>query len=121
MTRDEPRQSEQVNRFLERQGQARPAFVNLVVLIETVWVLSRAKQLASHEVRKMLAVLLNSPHFALQESALVAEAVEISETANCDFANALIAALNAHAGCSTTVTFDRNAQRLPGMSAVPAK
>ena len=93
-----------------------PAFVSVVVLAETAWVLESRYRLSKPEILSVLEQLLATPHFFLAERDAVRAAVAVYAQNSLDFADALIAELNRRAGCSATVTFDRKAARLDGFA-----
>ncbi|MDK9696318.1 MAG: PIN domain-containing protein [Siculibacillus sp.] len=93
--------------------------VNPVVVVEAVWVLIKKLDRPKSEVLAFLDDLLATDGLVIQHEAAVARAIAIWRTAKCDFADCLIAAMNSEAGAATTLTFDRDALKLPEFSAVP--
>jgi len=102
--------------FMRHCSAENPAFVSLVVLAETVWVLESRYRLTKQEILSVLQQLLSAPHFLLAESDVVRAAVAVYAKNSLDFSDALIVALNRRAGCSATATFDRKAARLDGFA-----
>ena len=96
---DDPRQTYKARLFVSRYCTPdSPGFIDCVVLAEFVWVLGASYGYARSEIAATVA---------LREG-------------RGSFADALIAALGARAGCSATVTFDRRALRLPGFELLSA-
>jgi predicted nucleic-acid-binding protein len=83
-------------------------FVSLPVLCELIWTLggprygTRRDQLA-----QIVAGLLESPVFAVQQRAVVRQALEDFRTGRAGFGDYVIGRCAEAAGCSETLTFDR--------------
>lgn len=116
-THDDARQSPLAVRLIERQLDARqPGHVSLVALAELVWVLRTRYDAAKETVAEIVAHLLADQRFVVQEASAVWAALDGYRHAAIDFGDALIAALDRTQGCSHTVTFDRGAARIEGMT-----
>lgn len=116
LTRDDPLQSEIARRIITA-AEHHPIHISLVALVELVWVLTKLKRWPKSDVFRACRGLLRSEDFLIESAALVEQCLYEAENARCDLADALIAATNLRAGCSTTVTFDHDAQALAGMTA----
>jgi predicted nucleic-acid-binding protein len=81
-------------------------------MVETVWVLDRAYGLASHEIAAAIERVLQTDVLLVESEQEVFTAMIALKTGRGSFADALIGALGARAGCSRTLTFDRKAARL---------
>lgn len=114
LTRDDEAQAEQAHRLITA-AQNQPIYISLIVLVELVWVLTRLKRWPRADVYAACGGMLRSDDFVVEEGVLVEQCLLDAARAGCDLADALIAAMNARAGCVTTVTFDRDAQALAGM------
>lgn len=62
--------------------------------------------------------LLTDERFVVQDEHALWLALDVVERSNVDLADALIAFVNLQQGCSHTVTFDRRALRIPGMTLI---
>jgi predicted nucleic-acid-binding protein len=113
VVQDDPLQSRAATEVIEGLGEDRPGFVSLVVVVELYWVLSRAYKVSVDQTAQVIRTLLDSVEIAVQESDSVRRALD--RLPDGDSADALIVDLGRSAGCEHTVTFDRNATRLPGM------
>jgi predicted nucleic-acid-binding protein len=82
-------------------------------MAEIVWVLDRAYGLADHVIAAAIERILQTDVLAVESEQEVFTAMIALKEGRCAFADALIAALGAKAGCSRTLTFDRKAARLP--------
>ena len=111
---DEPGQSAAAVALIDGLMSSEPAFVSVVVTVETYWVLRRSYRLSDSDCLDVVDGLLAAAELRLERADLVRTAID-----NCrdggDFADALIAGLGRNAGCRHTVTFDRRASQLPGM------
>jgi predicted nucleic-acid-binding protein len=99
---DEPRQYEIARDLLSR-------FVSWIVLCEVVWVLSRAERFSRETIAGVIEGLLDAPEIRVEKEDLVALAVNVYTKSGADLADVLIGLSAAAAGCSETVTFDREA------------
>ena len=115
---DDPVQTPQAIGLLTRPGN-QPIHIAQVVMVEAFWVLTKVKKFPARDVIISFRRLLLSDHFIIEESAVMIQALDDAETAGCDLADALIAIVNARAGCEATATFDiRAGHRLKDMVVV---
>ncbi len=114
-TGDDPEQAAKAARFLDERSAADPAFVSVVVLIETTWTLARTYRRSPTEIATYVRRLLGAKEIVVQASAAVRRALDDVEGTRADLSDAIIAHLAVDADCDYTVTFDRRAAELPGM------
>ena len=115
LTQDDPIQSPKAAEIIERRlTDENPGFVSIVVMVETVWVLERAYRLASLEIASAVERMLQTDVLVVENEQEVFSAMIALKDGQGSFADAVIAALGARAGCSYTLTFDRKVLRLPG-------
>jgi predicted nucleic-acid-binding protein len=114
LVQDDRIQSARVTAFIEQTlTEAEPGFVSLVAMVETVWVLDRAYGLSDSEIVSTVERLLETAELVVEREQTVFAAMAALAADQASFADALIAALGAKAGCTHTVTFDQKALRLP--------
>jgi predicted nucleic-acid-binding protein len=115
LTQDDPIQSLKATEIIERRlTEENPGFVSIVAMVETVWVLDRAYNLAAHEIAAAVEGMLQADVLVVENEQEVFTAMITLKERQGSFAGAIIAALGAKAGCSCTLTFDHKALRLPG-------
>ncbi len=115
LTQDDPIQSLKATEIIERRlTEGNPGFVSIVAMVETVWVLDRAYNLAAHEIAATVEGMLQADVLVVEYEQEVFTAMIALKEGQGSFADAIIAALGAKAGCSCTLTFDHKALRLPG-------
>jgi len=115
LTQDDPIQSLKATEIIERRlTEGNPGFVSIVAMVETVWVLDRAYNLAAHEIAAAVEGMLQADVLVVEYEQEVFTAMIALKEGQGSFADAIIAALGAKAGCSCTLTFDHEALRLPG-------
>jgi predicted nucleic-acid-binding protein len=115
LTQDDPTQSRKATELLERRlTEQTPGFVSVVVMVETVWVLERAYRLPARRIAAAVERMLQTDVLVVENEQDVFTAMIALKEEQGSFADSIIAALGARAGCSCTLTFDRNAARLPG-------
>jgi predicted nucleic-acid-binding protein len=115
LAQDDPIQSPKATEIVERRLTERdPGFISVMAIVETAWVLDRAYGLTDHEVAAAIERILQADVLLAENEQEVFAAMVALRDGNGSFADALIAALGARAGCARTLTFDRKALRLPG-------
>jgi len=115
LAQDDPVQSAKATDVVDRRlTEDNPGFVSVVAMVETVWVLDRAYGLAAHEIAAAVERILQADVLVVEDEQEVFTAMIALKEGKGLFADALIGALGAKAGCSRTLTFDRKALRLSG-------
>ncbi len=115
LAQDDPIQSPLATDIIEfRLTKGNPGFISIVAMVETVWVLDRAYGLADDEIVAALERMLQADTLVVENEQEVFTAMIALKEGSGSFADALIGALGARAGCSRTLTFDKTALRLPG-------
>lgn len=115
IAQDDPAQSRRATELIERQlGPDNPGFVSLIVLVETSWVLKRAYRLSDSILAAAIERILQIDALVVQSEQDVFIAMIALKEGKGSFADALIGAIDARAGCSSTATFDKEAAKLPG-------
>ena len=119
---DDPIWSAPAQRFIDDECTIeRPGFVNLVVLVELVWVLNQTPGWGKYEICTVVSELLLADNIVLEHPVLVSEALGAFKQGGADFADFVIAAMNRSAGALPTVTIDKNAAKEPGFVRLPRK
>ena len=115
LAQDDPAQSAKATELIERRlTQDEPGFISVVAMAEVAWVLERAYGLADQEIAAAIEGVLQAEVLVVENEQEVFTAMIALKAGLGSFADALIGAVNAKAGCSRTLTFDRRAQRLAG-------
>ena len=113
LAQDDAVQSARATQIIERQlTEDRPAFISLVTLVETVWVLDRVYRLSDGEVAGAIERILQADTFVVQNEQEAFTAMVALKTGAGTFSDALIGALGAWAGCRATLSFDKGTKRL---------
>lgn len=115
LAQDDAIQSAKATEIIERRlTEETPGFISAVVMVETVWVLDRAYGLGSDEIAAVIERTLQIDVFVVENEKEVFTAMIALKQRKGSFADAIILALGARAGCPYTLTFDRKASRLSG-------
>ena len=115
LAQDDPAQSLKATELIERRlTEDEPGFISVVAMAEVAWVLERAYGLADQEIAAAIEGVLQAEVLVVENEQEVFTAMIALKAGRGSFADALIGALDAKAGCSRTLTFDRRAQRLSG-------
>jgi predicted nucleic-acid-binding protein len=115
LLQDDPIQSPKASGFLSERTSVDPIYISRMVLVETVWTLTRSYGCRLPELAGIIRALLASDDVVVEAAPSVRRAVRDAEDENGDLADAIIAHTAIDAGCDGVVTFDERAQRLPGM------
>ena len=113
LTQDDPVQSPKATELIERGlTEQDPGFVSVVAMAETAWVLERVYGRTAEEIAAVIERMLEVEVLVVESEQEVFTAMIAVKEGRGSFADALIGALGARAGCSHTVTFDQKALRL---------
>lgn len=113
LAQDDPVQSAMATELIEQRLNARnPGFISVVAMTEMAWVLARSYRLEGKEVAAAIERVLQADGLVVENEQAVFTSMIALKEGRGSFADALIGALGAAAGCSCTVTFDRKAFRL---------
>ena len=82
-------------------------FISPVVLCELAWVLRGLYDVSQADLVTTLDHILGTTQFVVGDKDVIRRALEAYRTGKADFADYVIGALHADAGCNRTVTFDR--------------
>jgi predicted nucleic-acid-binding protein len=116
LTQDDPAQSAKAAAIMKRLTSASPGFVSVVAIAELAWVLDRSYGLDNREIAESIEKMLQVSELVIEREQQVFTAMVALKEGWGSFADGLIAALGARAGCASTSTFDRKAARLPGFA-----
>lgn len=117
LTQDDPIQSPKATKVIERQlSEENPGFISIVAMVETVWVLDRAYRFSNEKIVAAVERVLQVDAIVVENEQQVFDAMIALKEGRGSFADAIIAALGANAGCSHTLTFDEKALRLTGFA-----
>jgi predicted nucleic-acid-binding protein len=112
---DEPKQAIAARDLIrERCSPDDPGYVPHIVLVELAWTLSRAYRFPRDRIADAISQLLEMSQLEIEAPGDVIAALQDYRRGPTDFADCLLGRTNVTAGCSTTVTFDRKAAKLPG-------
>jgi predicted nucleic-acid-binding protein len=113
LTQDDPVQSPKATELIERGlTEGEPGFVSVAAMAETAWVLERVYGRTAKEIVAVIERMLEVEVLVVESEQEVFTAMIAVKEGRGSFADALIGALGARAGCSHTVTFDHKALRL---------
>lgn len=119
LAQDDPVQSPKATQIFERRlTEQEPGFISLVTMVETVWVLDTVYGLAAREIARAVERMLQADTLVIQNEQEVFTAMVALKSGRGSFADALMGALGAWAGCGSTLTFDRKAGRIQGFEVV---
>jgi predicted nucleic-acid-binding protein len=120
LMKDDAGQAALATKVFAELTSAAPGFVCRAVLVELVWVLQKIYRLPRSDIADAIEGLLGAREIVVESADQVAVAVDRLRKGGAGFANQMIALAGQGAGCQATVTFDRKAAGLPGMSLLGA-
>ena len=119
LAQDDERQAAATNRLIEGSLSAESrGFISNVSLAEIVWVMTANYRASRTAVADIVEGLLTAPQLMLEKADVVWRALRAYRDSRADFSDAVIVELGREAGCSKTVTFDRDAAAHPGFEAL---
>lgn len=114
IAQDDPVQSRRAADIIERRlTEQNPGFVSTVAMVEMIWVLQRAYGLTASELAATVERVLRTDVLVVENEQEIFTAIVALKEGRGQFSDALIGELDARAGCSHTLTFDRKALRIP--------
>jgi predicted nucleic-acid-binding protein len=120
LVQDDPEQARAAQNLMATFTEAAPGFVCREVLVEIVWVLECAYGLSRPDIARALDGLLEARDLVIEAADSVAVAVDRYRKGGPGFADQMIALAGLGAGRRATVTFDRKAAGVPGMTLLGA-
>ena len=119
LAQDDARQAAVATRLIEGSLSAETrGFISIVTLAEVVWVMASNYRAARTAIADIVEGLLTAPQLMVEKADVMWRALRSYRTSKADFSDAVIVELGTDAGCSKTVTFDRNAAAHPGFEAL---
>jgi predicted nucleic-acid-binding protein len=116
LTRDDPKQVASAESFVSRG-----AWVSHLVLVETLWVLESVYEVDAHQCATAVEMLLNHTSIAIQDSEVVAAALErFRRKPPLGFSDCLILEVARKSGHLPLGTFDRALGKLDGAEQLQA-
>jgi predicted nucleic-acid-binding protein len=115
LAQDDDVQSPIASKMIDAFTVDNPGYIPVVVLVETVWVLSRAYKASRHQIAAAIENLLRARELVVEKAETAYLALAAYQTTRADFADAMIAHGAKLAGCHETVTFDKGAATNTGM------
>lgn len=89
-------------------------FIGPIALAETVWTLAHRLKVPVESLAAAIRNLGLTRPFRFFDDAVVQAALDLFETSRAGFSDCLIRVMDAQAGCTETLTFDRRALKMPG-------
>jgi predicted nucleic-acid-binding protein len=109
LVNDDKAQALRAKSILEKaEVESERYFLSLLVILETIWVLSAVYQLTRSEILDALEMLTQMPVLKLERHEAVLELVRIGRSGNADLPDVLIGLSAKTQGCETTLTFEKS-------------
>lgn len=115
LVKDDPDQARRAEVWIARLTEDEPGFVGREVLLELVWVLSKAYQYSRGEITAALEGLLAAVELEVEDAGALGAILHLYGAEGHDFADVMIRQIGLARGASAMVTFDARAARLEGV------
>ncbi len=115
---DDVRQAELASTLVESLTESSPGFVTQTSVVELVWVLSTSFKLDRKQIAQALDALLAAQQIIVDRADQVVRALRTYRSTTADFADCLIERTATSAGCRQTMTFDKKAAKVAGMTLI---
>jgi len=110
--KDNPLQEAMVLELLEQLPEGERAVVNIVVIVELLWVLKRAYRFEQEALVRVLRSMAENKRLFLPNKEILLEAAHQVRENGGELPDMIIALLNREHGASVTYTFDLEASKL---------
>lgn len=118
LAQDDAVQSPVASKIVDGFTPEEPGYISQVVLVETVWVLTRAYKMPRGAIADIVESLLRAREIVVDRAEAGYLALATYRATKADFSDALIAHSGRLAGCRETLTFDKPAASHAGLSLV---
>ena len=115
IAQDDAKQSPKATRLIESLTTDEPGYINIVSVLELVWVLTGCYASSRGELCEVLETLLRTKEIVVAHADIMWRAARLFKGSKAEFADCLIELLSNEAGCEFTTTFDRDAVKHCGM------
>jgi predicted nucleic-acid-binding protein len=115
---DHPAQSRKADAILGSLTIDEPGWVSLASVLELVWVFTSNFRADRRGVCLVLDQLQRRKEIVIENADSFRQALDLYRHGNADFADCLISSLSLAAGCTKTLTFDKDAAKTAGMTLV---
>jgi predicted nucleic-acid-binding protein len=118
LVEDDHAQFERAQKLIKRQAsEGEGVSINLLVLLETEWVLRSRYDLSKNEIADALSGLLDSTEVRVEDEATVERALFVWKDSAAEFADCLIGERYRELGCRAMASFDTRALKVPAFIA----
>ena len=115
LLRDEPRQAKAARAAIAKAASAgEPLCLSLLTVLEAEWVLRTRAGLSKAYLLAVFKQLLEARDLTIAGEAVLEHALYLYENGAADFADCLLVADYQAQGCSSMLTFDAKASKVPG-------
>jgi predicted nucleic-acid-binding protein len=119
ITNDPPDMAQQASKlFMDAHEGRLVLVVSLITLAEIVWVLESHYGHTKIRISEILISFISAEGLEVAELDLIIAALDLYQSKNIDFADALLAAQALNKGPATVYSFDRHFDRIPGITAL---
>ena len=118
---DDEKQARIATRLIDSCTAAEPGFVSHIVLIELTRVLSSCYNADKTALIAVIEQLLQTKQLLIEDGEIVWHALDDYKKSSADFSDCLLSRINHEKGCTTTMTFDKSAAKLPCMAPLTSR
>jgi predicted nucleic-acid-binding protein len=115
---DDAVQQTKVDAIMRSLSVEKPGWIGLAVLMELAWVIRSTYRVDKNGIIQIFNSLLTRNELILEQADVVRQAIHLYQNSNVSFGDCLISSSALAAGCTQTLTFDRDAAKSAGMTLV---
>lgn len=115
LAQDGAKQAVTANKLFSSLSQAHPAYITQVSLVELVWVMQGCYGVSKKDLVSILDRLFHTRELVIENLDIAVQALSVFTNSNAEFSDCIIECNSRLAGCTKTMTFDRNAANHSGM------
>ena len=116
LVRDDVEQASRAEACIARLSEHEPGFISREVLLELVWVLTRAYRFGRPAIVRALEGLLAAMELEVEGAECLGTVLQLYAGRGCDFADLMIREVALARGATPLMTFDERAARLDGVT-----
>lgn len=115
LLRDDQEQAQVAKVVIEQAvASGEPLLVSLLTILEAEWVLRSRAAYDKQAIIRVFKLLLEAKDVLFEHEETLEQALHQFENSSADFADCLMVARYLRMGCTSMLTFDANAAKLPG-------
>jgi predicted nucleic-acid-binding protein len=118
VAQDDSAQSAKTDALMASLTPEEPGWISTASVLELVWVMTSRFGMRRPDIYRMLDGLLKTDKLVIEHAGRLRKTIDMFRLGNADFADCLISVSCRDAGCTATLTFDRDAAKTAAMTLI---